>query len=260
MFKLLANGDSAWSKTFGGIKEDFVNKVIQLQNGDILVSGGTKSFDVLQQNLNISYNVLTGVKNFDYPDPGTKDEYYNSCAQSLNGNFVGTGKSTHPIYGEQGLIEVYSSGFSYISFFPIAIGTLDELFSVCKTKDKGFAFVGVTQGTSTLVQDVFFVKTDSTGNYGSNVTNLYSNDKSSFSFMLYPNPAKDYLEIKLKNTTPTKRLKIKLIDVNGKEILSHHIDNLDFQIDLKDIDNGIYFIQLFSENTLVKTEKLAIVK
>lgn len=262
VFKLNSNGDSAWSKRYGGVKEDFVNKVIQISTSEILTVGGTLSYATLQQNWYTKFDLTTGNINADYPDPGSKPEYYNSCAVGLNGNFVGCGKSTHNVFGDQALIEIYTGNFSYLNFFPIAMGYTDELFSVCKTKDRGFVFVGATQGNSSSLQDVFFVKTDSVGNYGNNITGITDVfSKESVKINAYPNPTSDELCIIVSNKNNNDIITFKLFNIEGIELLKGKIKtNTVNKISVSEFNNGLYYIELnLLENSII-TEKISIVK
>lgn len=76
------------------------------------------------------------------------------------------------------------------------------------------------------------------------VTNLSTLDTPSYTFdtvMIYPNPAKEKINIKNINLTEQKDLKINIIDITGRivkeSILTNEI------IDIKNLNNGIYFLQ-----------------
>ncbi len=260
VFKLLANGDSAWSKTFGGVKEDFVNKVIQLQNGDVLVAGGNTNTSNTVLTLLIRYDNSTGNQLWDYPDPGSNSEYYNSCVVGLNNNFVGCGKTKNPIYGNQALIDVYTPSFGYVNFYAFATGNNDELFSVCKTKDKGFALVGSTQGTFFTLQDVLFMKIDSVGNYGGNITSINSLGYESLQVQLFPNPTTDNVNCQIKGEAYFKKLNFKIVDIKGTEYLKSDIHENTFSFSVKEFSSGLYFIQLFDGNNLLKIEKISVIR
>lgn len=78
------------------------------------------------------------------------------------------------------------------------------------------------------------------------ITNV-NNDSSKM--LVYPNPADNFITI----TTELKIKKITIIDVAGKEIKSFNQSNK--VIDVSDLSNGIYFIQVYSDTEMV-TQKI----
>ena len=260
VFKLNNLGDSVWSKTYGGVKEDFVNKIIQLQNGNLLVAGGTRSASSSQETLIINYDNLNGSKTYEYADPGSNDEYYNSYIEGLNNSLTGCGKTHNPVYGFQGLIDVYGSAYSYINFYAFATGTNDELYSVCKTKDKGFAIVGSTQGNLPSLEDIVFLKIDSVGGYGNNITSVENINYNSFNINLFPNPAINSLHFKISDITKHQSLKCKIISVNGEELLNQRIQEIYTSLSTENLQSGMYYLLFYEGNQLIKTEKISIIK
>ncbi len=261
-FKLLTNGDSAWSKNYGGVREDYANKIIQLQSLDLVIAGGNKSVSTnsVAETMLVIYDVVSGSQLFNYIDPGTNDEYYNSFCEGVNGYLVGCGKTKNPIFGFQGLVDIYNSGFGYLNFFPFAIGNNDEFFSICRTKDKGFALVGLTQGNFPSLQDVMFLKTDSIGNYGNSITSLKNVQLNKLDISIFPNPSCDLINVNLSNELDLNKSNFKIIDVNGNQVLSNNIRNYHSRIYISDLSAGLYFFQFYNEIELLKTFKISIIK
>lgn len=88
--------------------------------------------------------------------------------------------------------------------------------------------------------------------------NLSVNEFSLNTFTIYPNPAKDILYIKT-NTTLTGSTSIKIIDIQGKQIITKTIDSSvkNSQLNISSLQKGIYFVKLESQNK-VETKKLII--
>ena len=208
----------------------------------------------------VKYDVSTGAQLFDYADPVGYEEYYNIVAEGLNGSFVGCGKTKNVIFGFQGLIDVYGSGFSYINFYAFATGNNDELFSVCKTKDKGFACVGVTQGTFFTLQDVLFVKIDSVGAYGNNITSIQDNYINEMGINVFPNPSSDIFNVSLSKELKMIKPNFKIVDIEGNEISVGEINNHKTTIETQALSSGLYFLQIFDGNSLLKTSKISVIK
>ncbi len=262
VFKLLANGDSSWSKQYGGSKEDFGNKVYQLQNLELVVVGGTKSVSTnsVIETMVVKYDPIIGTQYISYVNSGTKDEYYNSFAEGLNGKLAACGKSTSAIFGIQGIVHIYTNFFNYFNFFPFAAGTNDELFSIYKTKDKGFVCVGVTQSLTSLLQDVIILKMDSTGAYANNITSVQNNLDINSDFTFFPNPASHIINIRMNNALKLSQPNYKIIDIEGNIIKKDFIISNDWQIEIQNLANGLYFLQLFDSSNLLKTSKISILK
>jgi len=71
---------------------------------------------------------------------------------------------------------------------------------------------------------------------------------------IYPNPAKDNIEVKLNNTIPETKLSI--IDINGKVVLTKYIDK-SVIIDVGYLSNGIYNISI--NNGMMSTNKKMVI-
>ena len=86
-------------------------------------------------------------------------------------------------------------------------------------------------------------------------------DDSLTSYKLYPNPAKHFVNIELKNLE--KELKtIVILDTTGKVIIkqeSFEKDTNELRINLENINSGIYYMQLIAlDNSLLTTMSLVI--
>ncbi len=73
-------------------------------------------------------------------------------------------------------------------------------------------------------------------------------------FSVYPNPAYDWIKIVTLNS---ERLDISLLSIDGKVILNKRIIN-EIEIDVSDIQSGMYLIKAVNDKGLVKVEKILI--
>jgi len=73
----------------------------------------------------------------------------------------------------------------------------------------------------------------------------------------YPNPTMDGINIK---TSDLQKVDIRLFDYQGKHISSTSIDHFPYYLDLKRFDSGIYYIQLYDKNQILKTFKIEKIK
>jgi len=72
-------------------------------------------------------------------------------------------------------------------------------------------------------------------------------------FIIYPNPAKDILQVKIPQADKTYLLKI--INVAGQVVSSNYISNTNKVVDLRHIPKGIYFVKIYADTTS-KTVKI----
>jgi Secretion system C-terminal sorting domain len=113
-----------------------------------------------------------------------------------------------------------------------------------------------TARTSNIVNltagDYYFTITGTTetGSYDVKVTpqtTLSITDNSLDNLVvLFPNPAKDIINISLANTLNTATTNI--YDVTGKLILNKNLNSAESQIDISQLQTGIYFIKIKTEN------------
>lgn len=71
---------------------------------------------------------------------------------------------------------------------------------------------------------------------------------------VYPNPATESVLIKFKNQSVP--LHFEMSNIHGKLILNNKVDANDNSIDIKHLENGIYFYRLFLGDNIIKTGKL----
>jgi hypothetical protein len=100
LIKTTSTGDTVWTKTFGGINDDYGRYVYQTNDGGFIITGGTESFvqgsnyypDVYliktDANGNLSWHKTFGISN--YGDGGSYVQ------QTTDGGFVVFGGGKHP--------------------------------------------------------------------------------------------------------------------------------------------------------------------
>lgn len=262
VFKINSIGDSLWCQFKGGTKEDFGNQVIQSQSASILVSGGTKSNSVNgnTETLLAEYNESTGTAAYSYIDASAQEEYYNSVAQGITGAIANCGTTKNTTFGYDALVDIYNPGFGYLNFFSKGSTMVEEFFAISPTKDKGFAAVGKTNGFGAVLDDVFFMKMDSTGNYGTSQVGIYENEFDEIQLQVYPNPASTVFNIQISDLEKYKAVNYIVTDIKGNAVLSDKCKDHKTLIDVSALAEGFYFVQLFERNQLLNTTKLSIIK
>lgn len=133
-----------------------------------------------------------------------------------------------------------------IQFSPSAAGTRSATININNNDLDENTFNFKVQGTGTVAV----------------TTRIASNDSDLNAFALYPNPASDYLTIKL-NLSTSENVKYIMFDVSGKIVNSGELlfdkGNQEKSINTSLIGNGVYFIKLTYDN-VIKVQKMIITK
>lgn len=261
IFKLDQNGDSIYSNSIGGVFSDVLNNVIELPNSNLYFVGANKSQTSGANTVNWRYVIdnlnVTIINDF---IGNTNTERYNSSVVGLNGTIVTVGYNNYLGNSSDANIHLYTSGLGYISYNPFGVESTDELFSVSKTKDKGFVSVGYSIGNTTLLSDILFVKTDSLGHYGNSIIGIEETDKSYLSINIYPNPLTEYLNVEIASNNNFKECKYQIVDLNGRILISNIITGSKNRINVAELSSGLYFFQIYSSNKLLSSTKISVLK
>jgi uncharacterized delta-60 repeat protein len=87
--------------------------------------------------------------------------------------------------------------------------------------------------------DEFFVTID-------DCTGIGENDREN-TLTIYPNPATDFISI----SSQEKLTGIKILNADAKTILSQEVNDFNIKLNIKNMDKGIYFIQMQSEQKII---------
>lgn len=101
----------------------------------------------------------------------------------------------------------------------------------------------------------FIFRLESDSDKGNVITSKKDIVNKVIDFKVYPNPAIDYVDIEISEIV--ENLEFQLINTKGQIIKSGQMYNLTEQINVSDLENGLYIIRLISkENGLIGTQKL----
>jgi len=104
------------------------------------------------------------------------------------------------------------------------------------------------------------------GNFGNGFTHYFTindptsvdNNSSQLFYNIYPNPAQDIINISCGHTY-NGPIDVQIVNSLGQVVYQHQFTTTQFDIDVKDIPNGVYQILLEQDN-IIKTEKVIIAK
>ena len=165
LIKTDINGDSLWTKTFGGAGDDLGLCVQQTSDGGYIITGNT--FGSFGAGLNDFYLVkadsignLLWTKTYG----GTNHDYSFSIRQTANGEYIIVGYTSSFGAGSDDvyLIKVDANGNSLWTK-TYGGANYDGGGSVQQTADAGFIIVGFTSNFGAGQNDVYLIKTDLNG-------------------------------------------------------------------------------------------------
>lgn len=250
IFKLDANGDSIWCKSYGGTGEDYALQIIQHPSSEFYLAGSTSSIGLglmdayafKTDNIgNLIWQQVDGISG--------QNECFNSVTISGTNSSIScySETETFPGYGihikifELGASSFYHNGTEYG-------GTkADEIFKIITTKDKGYAGVGYTENYGAELSDAFFLKLDSNLVGSISIVSVKENNLNSYSLSIYPNPANAHLNVFINQRSKLDVSKLNLVDMSGREIpIKYEVVNPEFNqvtINTIDLPNGVYFLK-----------------
>jgi len=143
------------------------------------------------------------------------------------------------------ILNAYGTATSYTWSSANAEGMIGstQTLSLTPTVTDNYS-VAVSDGTCTAVGVIDVTVNTCTGIYG-------IENESGFS--IYPNPTNGLVFI---NTTSLLiNTSIEIYDISGRVILSHFMEELNDQINLSDLSNGIYFIKIKQDGNNYNSSK-----
>ncbi len=249
-------GNVCWNSQFTSTTYDPYFNKIEKKNDYLILCGlqGEFSYGGFEQGkLNlIKVNALNGsiVWNKKYFD-AFYTNYLPSFVINNDESIVSSGSAGffNPVvdYNNDGIIlKVNSSGDSLWmqSFGNYGQGTMEIFYDLTKTSDGGYLLCGLSNNTLTL--HTWLVKTDSLGYGPGRTTNIENATLNRYNFSFFPNPAKDYLNITLKNNQISSSGIIKIFNNIGqlvKEYIFNDSLSNSIQINISDLQNGVYLLQ-----------------
>lgn len=260
MVKTNADGDSLWSRTFGGERQDFCNSIVQTEDGGFALGGTTLSFSV-------GYNDLWIVKtnaNGDSLWSRTYGEIHrsancNSLIQTEDGCIVASG-----YYGiDVLLLKINSEGDSLWSenYGRGREREINSCYTAIQIEDGSFV-LGGSHGIDVDQKDMFLIKTSPDPVNVPDITKpLIVEDL--VLFPTYPNPFNSTTTIRYQLPT-SGQLSLAVYNPTGQRMTTlfegfatagvHSINLI-----ADELPTGLYFVRLNASNQ-VFTQKVMLIK
>ncbi|MGZ4055812.1 MAG: T9SS type A sorting domain-containing protein [Bacteroidia bacterium] len=156
-------GDTLWTKLYGGLGDDASSAGIECADGGFILAGYTANFgaagiDAYVMKLNASGDSVWAKK---YGGP--MDDYADAIKQTSDGGFIFTGRTKSAATGYDVYL-VKTDGTGNVQWQKTYGGNMDDWgYSVNICTDGGFIITGNTASFGSGQQDVYLIRTNSTG-------------------------------------------------------------------------------------------------
>ncbi|MBL3547727.1 T9SS type A sorting domain-containing protein [Chryseobacterium sp. KMC2] len=269
-----------WKKSFGGLYPDQALSMVKTSDGGFIMAGQSFSTDgdVTGNHGGTDYWIVkideAGNLQWQKALGGTKLDRAYSIIQSSDGGYLVVGNTISTDGQVAGYHAPINPGpgelppsFDYWAVKLSAIGNIqwqkciggsesDEASSVIQTADGGYVIAGSSKSNNGDV-------TGNHGDYDAWVVKLAPEHlatseiakEASVTATIFPNPAKDYVTLKLDYFTPS--MEATITDMLGKTVHQQKLEGLKTKINTSHLEKGVYFLNVLG-GTQKTTKKFII--
>lgn len=163
LIKLDANGDTLWTRTYGGANNEYGSSVIQTIDGGYLIMGSTESFGATDKDIYAVKTNASGGMEWSNRYGNFGNDYGVTVRQTTDGGYLFAGST----YAGAGVVDAYvirTDENGAILWSKTYGGSLeDDGNALLTTADGGFILAGITRSFGAGGTDMFVLKTDTDG-------------------------------------------------------------------------------------------------
>jgi hypothetical protein len=164
LLKLNANGDTAWTKTYGGSNYDFSKSVMQLSDGGYIIAGHTGSYGAGSYDFYLIRTEASGEVIWENAYGGSQWDMAWSVDTTAEGGFITTGWTESFGAGGEDVYVVKTDADGDTLWTKVLGGTGDDDGrEVQLTSDGGYIIVGSTESLYPGSRYIYLIKMDSSG-------------------------------------------------------------------------------------------------
>jgi len=261
-----ADGDTLWTKTYGGVEDDHIYAVCTTLSGGLALAGGTNSQGAGKSDFMILKVDASGVYEWSFIDGGPLDDYWYDLIEDGVGNFIAVGYTED---GPGGLDD-----YKIIRVGPDSIwngvatsyggGGTERAYDIKQTSDNGYVIIGNSDGFLFRFDDVYLVKTDYDGVtipfVDVSVDEIITEDQT-FKVAIGPNPFFEIPTLQIQNFTELQSsldspIEIKVYSAVGSLVYTSEANRGITRLTGLEVSKGIYAYQLVSGGSVLATGKM----
>lgn len=263
LLKLTSAGDISWQKCYGGSYYERAFRIVKTSDGGYIIAGDSDSNDGdLLGTTHISYTSIwiikidsQGVIEWQKNYGGSQTNYSFDIFQTADSGYVFCGYTDSndiDVTGNHGSCDAWVVKINALGIIQwqktIGGSQCDSAFTIKPTSDDGFFMSGYnssSDGDATQnngLRDYWAVKLSA-----ENLSNASFEENK---LTVFPNPASNRLNLSITNNLTIN--KVKITDLLGKFVYEQ-TDNT-HQINIENLTSGIYFIQVFTNESEYKTK------
>ncbi len=245
LIKTDTNGDTLWTRAYGGIGNDKAFSIAQTTDGGYIIAGWTNSFGSGNADVYLVKTDSIGDTLWTKTYGGTEYDRGFSVCQTTDGGYAIAGETNS--FGAD-LYDVYiirTDSFGDSLWTCLYGGSsADAGRSIDQTSDGGFVIAGFTVSYGAGLTDVYLIKTDSLGNLGIEEEKKdLKSPKPDAKLIYHPNPFTTFTNCHLREIKAGEVFVLEIVDASGRLVktVSLTMKTSKFGIDLS---AGVYFIKL----------------
>ena len=157
--------ETEWEKTFGGSSADWGEEARQTTDGGYIIAGATRSYGAGASDVYLIKTDASGSKEWEQTFDGSDADYANSVQQTTGGGYIIAGATRSYGAGAADVYLIKTDASGNKEWDKTFGGTMDDYaHSVEQTTDGGYIIAGLTTSYGAGEEDIYLVKTDSSGN------------------------------------------------------------------------------------------------
>lgn len=264
LVKIDTQGNVIWSKTYGQAGNDKAYAARATHDGGYVVIGSSNSPPAINIDPWLVKTNANGDSLWNYFYFNNNDEEFFDIKQLNNGNYLLAGYTTTWGFGQKEVIvHLVSNAGDYLYGNTYGGDWDDVAYSASIASDGGFFFTGSTESKGFGISNIYFIKTNEQCYTDTSSIHIMNNNEilnNNTLFNIYPNPAKDYINVNIKNIKGNF-LTINIFNIKSKLVLSDNIklqsNTINLNYSTKNFKSGVYFLNI-KNNKLNETFKFII--
>ncbi len=189
LIKTDISGDSLWTKTYGGLADDFGRSIKETLDSGFIIAGGTESYDLGKGDAYLIKTDSTGDTSWTHVYGGAEMDFAASVIQTLDSNYAFTGTTKSYNVGNKDIyfVIVNDTGAVLFDHYHGGLADDDEGYQLVQQNPNRYLLLGYTKSFGAGEKDFYLFRGDKNGYWlgpGTSPTFGYPFDDEGFSIAL----------------------------------------------------------------------------